>query len=149
MSNISTFHDALLTRLQTVFPNHMRLPNPYAIDQNPQGHMIKGYGIKFGSANNSNADLCSINPEREIIVVLTREYLATDADPASKATAEKNLYEDQLLLIKDAYSESTYSGSVYKFYWESDSGVLFQFEDERQFLYLETSFTCQYRETIT
>ena len=145
MSTISTLHDAVINRVSTTLSGHLRLSNPYQLEQNPDRYLEQGYGVAFGGGINSDRQVaCKLSMQREIVISITRRYLGQETDVTSKATLDKQLYEDQLLVIKDLYDNIT--EAPIKFV--SDGGTEFIVSDKSNYLALRSTFQIEYFESI-
>lgn len=112
MSKISTAHDALLTRLQALYPSHTRLTDPYDIQKNTDPVLKRGFGLAFGGLSNTNRQVsCQFSYAVDFIVTFTIIMRANESDIAAKTTAIKQLEEDSLLIIRDVQEEPTLSDS--------------------------------------
>jgi hypothetical protein len=144
MSNVSDCYDAFVARIEAVLPNHTRLSNPYEIEQNIEPLMIQGWGLGMGASTNTNRELsCRVSIRRQFSLVLTRKFYALEADAESKASTEKELLEDQLLVIKDLCSNSDLSGLIGVVDFESDGGIEQVYGEKDQFLALRSTFTAE------
>lgn len=152
MSNFTNLYDGIKTRIETVLPassGYMRLYNPYELNRNPENVLRKAWGIAIGGATNTNRQLsCSISIRRDLVVTLTRKALAVDNDAVSKTTTEKDLIEDQLLLIKDFCDNSDLPNTIGIINYESDTGVIRIFDEKENFLALQTTFSIEYFEYV-
>lgn len=151
MSNVSTVYDALVTRISTVLNTHRRLTNPYSVADNIQQVLMKGWGITWGSGENSKRFLSDINSIRRLFpVIICREFKAREFDVTSKATVEKLLFEDQRLLIQDFKNQNqlTVAQGINHVTFISDEGVQkVPFEGKDNFLFLTSIFEVEYFET--
>lgn len=150
MSKITTIYDALVTRLSAIYTSHFRLPNAYQVEQNPESWLLKGYALQVSPATNLNLKLsCQMSIARQFTVVLTREFKALDLDVTHKSTTEKDLLEDQYLLVKDFEKTVTVNDpAVAGCIFQGDSGILSVFPDKNNFLKLESIFTIRYFENL-
>lgn len=150
MSTISTAYDTLVTDLETLFPSHKRMSNPYAVDQNASRILEQAWGLAVGSAINTNLELqCSYSVQRTLRITLARKYFAIENDPAQKATTEKLLLEDHNTLVNYFTADATLAANVMRVDYVSDGGIEFVFADKDQYLYISTDFSMDYKEPIT
>lgn len=152
-TKITTLYNTLITRMGAIFPQHARLPNPYKIDQNNSLFLKKGWGVAFaeGVNTNRNANCPPMSIERTFNITISRQFYAREMDAAAKATTEKDLFEDQYLLIKDLESDPTLQQTIARGRFVSDSGIQFVSLDVEKddFLYLSSVFTLEYWEDLT
>lgn len=153
MSQISTAYDALITRIETVLDaatnNYTRLPNCYNIEDNTDLKLRKGYGVAILAATNSNRELCKASIERTMEIILTRHYTGAEENAADKASVEKLLLEDQLLIIKDLETSSSLNDTVMFSRWVSDNGIEFVAGETSRFFMLRTQISMEYLENLT
>jgi hypothetical protein len=149
MSTISTIEDALITRLQALFPNHQRLTNSYSVGENNDRVLRQAWGLALGEGSSPRELLSKqLSILREVRVVLTRKAYAKETDVTGKVSAEKSLLEDQFLVIKDFDTNTTLNGTASLTKYISDSGITFVSGEREQFLSLETHFSVEYFEDL-
>jgi len=148
-TRISSAYDAMITRIEAVLTSHKRLPNPYAVDRNKEVYLERGYGLTIGPASGQRNILQKVTVSREFGLILTRKFRARPDDEEAKAEVEKELMEDQMLVIKDFEQNSNLNDSVTTVSYVSDSGISSVFPDKGQFLVLETTFQATYLEPLT
>lgn len=146
-TNISNIYDAIQTRLASLYPTGSRLLNPYQVNDNPDLLLQFGYGCSIQNAS-SNRRLLSnqLSLTRQFKIVNTRKFFALQTDPASKGVTEKQLMEDQMLVIKDFEKETTINGTAIMTNYVSDSGVRPVSGQTDKFLCVETFFAIDYFE---
>lgn len=149
MSNFSSLYDAIVDRIEAVLPNHLRLPNPYKVNENTELYLRQGFGVALGPATNTNRELsCRISVGRDFSVVLSRKFYSIESNVSNKESVEKQLIEDQILLIRDFCDNSSLPGALGIVSYSSDSGIEYVFNEKDNFLVLNTVFTVEYFETI-
>lgn len=151
MSGVSTVFDAFVSKINSVLSNHVRLHNPYLVEDNPELKLKLGFGVRLGAGTNGEkfSPLDALGFRRTVVVVLTRKVAALENDAATKATGEKLLTEDAMTLIKAVHADSTLNGSVKRTVYASDSGVGFIFGEDGNYLFTEVSFATEYFEDLT
>lgn len=154
MSNITTGFDAIKARLEALFTSgagYYQLSNPYDVDENTTSALQKGWGIAIGSASNTNRQLsCNLSLQRTMTIVLTRRRYANELDTVPKETAEKQLLEDQYILIKDlekAIALNSAVSGLTRFQYTSDGGIESVIEGDA-FIKLVTDFEMEYFEDL-
>ena len=154
MSNISGVITALNSRLEAVFPSgsgYFRLHDGVNVGQNANEHLTKGFGMTPGPAINTNRQLDKkMSVARDFIVTNTREVFSAPFDVSSRLTTEKNLFEDQQLLLADIEATPTLgdSSSVVKAVYTADNGIETIFDDSDSHLMLRTIINIEYFEDI-
>jgi hypothetical protein len=153
MSIITNAYDALLarieTKLDTAQEGYFRLPNPYKPAENNDRFLLKGYGIVLGPGQNTNRFVnCKFSINRNVTIVLTRQYFAREDDAEGKAVTEKALFEDQYILINDLEQDISVNGQTMYTKYEADSGIEYVQGSTDRFLMLRTDFSMEYIETF-
>lgn len=149
MSNFSDLYDAVVTRIEAVLPNHARLVNPYAVESNPEGMLRQGWGLALAAGTNTNRNLsCRLTFGRTFTVVLSRKFYAKESDVTSKASTEKELFEDLILLTRDFCDNSDLPGSLGLINYESDGGVEQVFGEKDNFLVMRANFAVEHFEQV-
>jgi hypothetical protein len=149
MSRISSIHDAMITRLDALFPNHRRLPDAYQVDRNPSRFLDQGYAVTIGAASNRGGLLSQqMQVTREMSVVLTRKSVSLESDAAKYAADQLTLMEDQLLLIKDMETDTTVNTTAAMVEFTSDSGITSIGDRSSPHLVIETQFQVTYFEDL-
>jgi hypothetical protein len=151
MSTISSAYNALLSTLGSLYSTHYRLANPYKLDGNADVFLAKGYGIAMGAGENTQRLISGgyLSIRRTFDVTLTRLFSALDEDGSSKATTEKQLFEDQLALINYFEEDPTMGQTVTNVKFVSDNGIETVFGEREQYLAVTSSFSVEYLEPIT
>jgi len=151
MSKVSTIHAAYLTRLAAVLPaGFTRLPNPYKPEENPSLLLKMGFGLRVGTGINTNRMVgCRRTFRRNFVVVITREYLALDTDADAKATTEKQILEDALLIQRDIENDGSLGGSAVVSAFIADSGIEYVSTATDRFMKTEIQFESEYFENLT
>lgn len=151
MSKVSDVYDALVTRVSAVLPTHKRLSDPNFPEANPEKDLVKGWGIAFGPGENTAGTLTNImSVRRQFVIIVSRKVQKRDTDAVGRATVEKQLFEDQKLIIADVEGEPTLGNSdaVCVANYTSDGGIEFVHADKDNFLKLETVIEIEYREDL-
>lgn len=152
MSKATDVYDALAARLTAVFPSHTRLVNPYDIIENNKQDLEAGLGLQIGPGVNTKRLLsCQLSVARDFIVKFTRIVRANQFDITSRVATEKQLFEDQKLLIDDVEGSPRLGDptAVTLSAFESDSGLEFIFADSNAFIKLDTIIRVEYIDSLT
>lgn len=149
MSNITTVFNNLVTFMSTNLYDHFRLNDPYNIEENPEQFLRKGWGIQVDDGVDTNR---CISPEyylgRTFTLVVVRESLAKDSDPARRETSKLDLLEDLHILIAAAVTENTLYESAVNFKYISDGGLQEVFVNDKPYNFIEANFLVEYSQTI-
>lgn len=149
MSIYSTLYDNMITRIEAVLPTHQRLHNSYALEQNNAQFLKLGYGLAINEGINSNRNVgCRLSIKQTLNVSITRKLYAREFDAVSKATTDKDLLEDALLIIKDFEINTTLnnSSSVIKFI--QHSGINNIFVEKDNYLSIQLNFELELFDTL-
>lgn len=149
MSNITTVFNNLVTFMSTNLSDHFRLNDPYNIEENPEQYLRKGWGIQVDDGVDTNR---CISPEyylgRTFTLVVVRESLAKDSDPARRETSKLDLLEDLHILIAAAVTENTLYQSAVNFKYISDGGLQEVFVNDKPYNFIEANFLVEYSQSI-
>jgi hypothetical protein len=149
MSTISTIYDTMLADIATQLPNALKLWHAYRLEENGGPILLNGFGVRVGPAENTKRMVCPrVSIRRSMGVILTRKLYQRDMDADVKTSVEKDILEDQLLLIKHFESNPTVGGAM-NVQFESDTGVSFVNTTDEEFMALETTFTVEYIENLS
>lgn len=134
---ITTAYGALKTRIESVLgTGFLKIPNPYEMENNSDGVLRKGYGIRLGQATNVQAVSCEYIVDRTFTVVICRESLNTDHDADGIAAVELQLAEDVNSIVRDFEREVTLNTGLIFTGYRGDSGIQL-LRREQAFLYVE------------
>ena len=156
MSNISTAYDDISTVIGGLLPNHNQLINPYVPDLNDDLTYEKAWGLAFAEGLNTNLQLgCRLSVERTLRLILTRKIFAGQLQRGSDAVvirrdAEKQLFEDQYLVIKELETNPTITDSqvITKLVWQGDAGLEFVRTERTDIIILTNQLVLTYFEEI-
>jgi hypothetical protein len=104
-ANFTAAYDLIVARIATLLPTHLRLPDAYDLDQNPDQYLAKGWGLAVGPGGVNTQRFTGNKRSTEITfrLSITRKVYALDLDPVKKSSAEKDLLEDMRAIIDDIW----------------------------------------------
>jgi hypothetical protein len=150
MSKISTIMDNFRARMAAVLADHKELSYPRSLFNNNELFLTKGQGCYLGPGINTQRNLsCRLSKQINMTVVITRANRGHDRDIETRILAEKNLLEDQLLIIKDIEKDSSLDSVAARVVYQSDNGIDEVFVNEKDFLFIQTNFLIEYFEDLT
>lgn len=150
MSEVSTVFDALVTRVGAVLTGHFRLSNAYKLEENSSTFLRIGYAVGVGPAVNTLRPMsCMVFVQRSFTISITRRYAALETDAAAKATTEKQIMEDMLLVIKDLHTNTSLTNGNRVVKFESDNGINYVETDTDKFMYTTADISIEYFENLT
>ena len=155
MSNISTLYDGLISRLEAIYPSHVRLSNPYAVEDNDDQDLLLGFGVQVIDAIDSKRNLsCKMSMAQNFIVVLTRVADHLENDRPSWADEEKELLEDRFLFINDTHDNTDMGivgdAGLLQYTFISSPGIDFVFgvDEATNFMKMELLVLVEYNEDL-
>jgi hypothetical protein len=152
MSQITTAFDAFVTRVDAVLTSGngwMKLPNAYAINQNPDIMLKKGYAVGIGAGSNTKKSLGNlISIRRNLFVHLSRALDALDLDVSLRQTTEKTLLEDLKLLVADVETAQTLNAGQIFVTFEGDDGIESIDGESSEFRAIKANFVIEYFEQL-
>jgi len=147
MGKISTIYDAIVDVLETEFPAHTRLPNPYEVNANTYLHLNNGFGVGIGPGQDTERYVgCLVTWEQSYSIILVRRVVTTQNNTAVREVIEKDILEDWDKLRKAFYLANTLSGNAIKTTVLSHGGINFVDGDKLKFLALEMQLVVEYQE---
>jgi len=150
MSEVSTVYDAMITRIGAVLTGHLRLSNPYKIEENSATLLRVGYGVGIGPATNTRRPMSGCaSIQRTFIVSISRRYAALDSSGSAKATTEKQIMDDMFLLIKDFSENTSLTNGNRVVGFDSDNGINYVETESDRFMYTTANFSIEYFENLT
>lgn len=148
-SKITTIFNNLVTFLETQLPDHQRLNDPYNLTVNPEYQLRKAWGIVVNAGTDTARFICpEYSLSRTFSIVICREAVAKESDPARRETAKLEILEDLHKLITEAVSENTLYGVALDFKYSSDGGFQDVLVNEKPFTFLSSDFTVEYSQQI-
>ena len=85
---------------------------------------------------------------RQFTIIITRKYEALENDGTKKATTEKQILEDALLIQKDVEADPTIAGTSVTAFFRSDSGIEYVSGNTDRFLKTEIVIEAEYFENL-
>jgi hypothetical protein len=100
---LTQIYDAIVSRIETLFPNHRRLSDPYDLENNPDNLLKQGWGLAAGPGgdNTERYVSCTESLSVNMTVPFTRAAFSRELDSSTKAAADKLLLEDMQVLADD------------------------------------------------
>jgi hypothetical protein len=158
-NTFSTAYDALVTQIETTFPNHVELINPYVPELNDTLTMEAAYGIAIGPGVTTDREQdCRFSVARDLTVVLTRRIMKGDlarnsSSKSERRSTEKQLIEDMVLLVKAIEGNATLQNAsndldIFKCVYETDGGLEYLVTREYQNIMIKVIFSLEYVESI-
>lgn len=149
MSTISDAYDKIINQMNSSFPNHTRISNPYELAENNRLFLTQGFGVALGEATNVQQYTgTKMRIQRTVNIALTLKFYAREMDATSKADTEKTLLEDHFTLIDDFRSNNNLNGTVADFEYQSDGGIESVFAEQDQFLAVVSQYQLDYIENL-
>lgn len=147
MSKIQEIYDALVTVIAFQLPDYIRLPNPYAVEENTFLHMRSGFGVSIGPGTDTERYLgCLVTWQRDFTITLVRQVFTTQNNTALRVDLEKDILDDHDNLMKAVYNNSTLSGKAIKTTAVADSGLSFIDGERLKFLAMEITVQVEYED---
>ena len=151
MSNISDAADKIVFAMEALFPDHLRMWNPYQPEENSEEVLRKGWGIGFGPAERTNRQLsCDYSWLRKIQIIQARQYFGTQLSTSKNFGKQKEILEDHRIMLDDfekhvSLNQPGFANpEIVKFNPISDSGILHVYPDRDDFFFIRTTFDLEY-----
>ncbi len=121
MSLVTTFYNALVSKLSEIWPNAYHIANVYQLEQAGSNLLADGYAIGIGPASAVPGDLSYQERfTRDILIARVGLLVATENDQISVSV--KSLLEDHYTLRKELRLNNTLGG-VSDIGFVSDGGI--------------------------
>lgn len=156
-SNLSLFYDTLKSRLPDLYPSsqgYKLITKPFTLEANDELSLARGYGFIIGPGLPATQREigCIIEIVRQLTIINTRRAPALELDRDKKFSAEKELLEDQLIILRE-FEENTgvYAASanlVADINYDSDNGIETVFPGREDFIVIRTTFRFRYKEAL-
>lgn len=147
MSNVSTVHDAILTRLASLFASKTRLPNAYAETDNHEHYLRDGYALRYDGESLASGQFNTIVNQHDFTIIFTRELVRVDADVAEFDVVVKALLEDVATTRKDFYEvDGLGTTAVERITPNSTSAITQVYGGKNNFFKIETGFAMNIKE---
>jgi hypothetical protein len=152
-TKITQIYDQLHTIVGGLLTDHTQLPNPYFPEDTANQLLDKGWGLTLMEGSNTNRETTGLSMQRTIELILTRQTLSGDiitADAiAARKTAEKGLFESQIVIAKALQANSYLSQlGASKLIYNSDDGLNFVRGTNHGILILRSILEVEYFETL-
>lgn len=143
MSSISTAYDAVIARMGTLFPSKVRLHNPYELSDNAEITTRDSWGLRVGPAVQNIIEFCCFSSDREMTIILQRQFPTVGKEPTAFDYITKSILEDQKTIVDNLFSPSELGveGDVDKIDITNISGIQFNQDDQKKYIFVEISFT--------
>ena len=152
MTKLSTVYDAINTRLNSLYGStHRKIYAPRNLEERVDTKTLaRGYGWFFSGAQNNTGETLAkqASVTRTLTVVNTIVTRGTTLDTMIREASEKQLLEDQYLLIKDFEEDVTLGGEVADIRFLSDGGIVDLFGEREDYLLIESTCTVRYFENF-
>jgi hypothetical protein len=112
MTKISNVYDDILTELDVIFPNKLRIPNAYSLPDNPAQFLRDSYGLRIDAAAPTQRDFCTFSRFRNFTIILTREVITTEIATGPVDTAVKAMLDDLYTLQKNMLGDDQFGSSA-------------------------------------
>lgn len=144
-TQISAIYDAIYARVISLLTNHKELRNPRLISANDSLFLTQGLGINLGAVTNTNRELaCRLSLQRQLVITNTLAVNATERNVTIRKNAEKQLLEDQLIVLKNFEGDPTLSGVTDSIRFLFDNGIEEVFAESGNFIMIQSTFDFEY-----
>lgn len=143
MSSISSVYDAIIARMGALFPSKTRLHNPYELSDNAEITTRDAWGLRVGVASQDIIEFCNFTSDREMTIVLQRQFPTTGKEPTAFDAITKSILEDQKTIVDNLFSPSELGvpNDIDKIDIVNISGIQFNQDDQKKYIFVEISFT--------
>ena len=149
MSAFSTIYDAVDSLVSTALPSYTKAPKSIILEENPNLLMNSGYIISWGDGQNTNRFAsCKLSISRIFTISLMNKVVSLETNATQLATQEKNMFNDQLTLVRAIENDVTLGGTAVRSVYSSDGGIEFLAGDRINYYLLQTDLEIEYIENL-
>lgn len=123
MTIISTFYDALVTKIGTVWTTANHIADALNIEGAPSNFLNDGFAIAIGESTGGKSQSCQETFTRDIMIIRTVIVSATENDTTKMGTSIKTLLEGHYDLRKALRLDNTLGAVVADIGYVSDGGI--------------------------
>ena len=149
MSKISDIYTALDGKISSVLTGYTKLPDSYSTDENNILYLQKGYGIGYGTGENTQrVASCQLSMSQSFNVVIVNLVTTTDHNTTARNTLEKALMEDVYGLIKAVEKDSDLGNACSKASFTSHGGIELLEEFDARFFAISIDFEIEFFDSL-
>lgn len=149
-TKISTVYEAVIDKINDLYPMKTRLHNPYQIIENPEITRKDSWGLKVETASREDTEYCNLSLSRTFTIVFVRQFisLASKEDGFDSVTA--SLLEDQQTFCNAFFSTDKIGqeSNIERIEIDSISGISEVEGNEKKYLFGEVTFNILISESI-
>lgn len=150
MSLVKDAKNDILSRLATLFPDKVRIADPYNINENSELQLNDGFGVTIEDASNTNREIaCHLSIRRSFGIILTKKFFSTELCDQGRQDAYDSLLDEHDVLVQNFEKLVNLEGLVTSFLYVSDGGIESVFNEKDQFFFIKSNFDLEYLEVIT
>lgn len=142
MSDISTVYDAIISSTEILFPNKLRVHNPYELSDNPEITMKDSWGLKVLDSSFVEIEFCNLSMARDYTFMLIRQFATVGNKDDAFDAVSKDLLEDQQLFLNLAYSPNEFGqqSMIDRVEIGGVTGIEFVQSNQKKYLFCEITF---------
>lgn len=150
MSNISTIYDAVIAKLDILFPGKQRIHNAYELSDNPEITMKDSWGLKVLGASREEIEFCNLSITRDFSFILIRQFATVGTKEDAFDAISKYLLEDQQSFLDNFFSptELGVANVVDRIEFDSIGGIDFVQTEQKKYLFCEITFKITTSESV-
>ena len=145
MANDSKVYDGIVSLIQGVLPNHVRLPDSYVVGGNDDLSLNQGFSVGFGGALNTKRTQCvKTSTLRTFNLRFTKIAGAAHSEAVELANEQKALIDEAFLVYDELRKTNTLNGITVNIDYESDGGI--EFSEDQQHMIINAEVSAEYFE---
>jgi hypothetical protein len=150
MSKISDVYSAVISSIETLYPQKTRLHNPYNIDDNPDLVRKNSWGLKVESATREETEFCNLSLNRSFTIVFLRQFVTLAGKEDGFDSVTVGILEDQQSFSNTFYSPSELNqqSKIDRIEIGNISGIQEVVSGEKKYLFGEITFNILISELI-
>lgn len=142
MSKITTVYNAVISSIETLFPNKGRLHNPYNLEENPELVRKDSWGLKVETATREETEFCNLSLNRTFTIVFLRQFVTLAGKEDGFDAVTVAILEDQQAFSSLFYSpnEIGQTSNIDRIDITNISGIQEMVSGEKRYLFGEITF---------
>lgn len=151
MSKISTVYNAVIDKIEVIYPLRQRLHNPYDLEDNPEICRKNAWGLKVEDAQREETEFCNISLNRQFTIVFTRQFVTLAKKEDGFDSVTTSILEDQQLFCETFFATDQIGqiDNIERIDIVNISGVNQIIADEKRYLFAEVTFNILISELIS
>jgi hypothetical protein len=145
MANSSLIYDGIVSLIEGILPDHIRLPDGYEVGGNDDLSLNQGFSVGFGSGINTQRLQCNkISIVRTYNLRFTKLAAASSSDAIGLSDEQKALMNEAFLVYDELRKTNTLNDITVNINYQTDGGI--EFSEDLQHMIINAEVSAEYFE---